>query len=293
MGRRSAHPISSITDCEESVHIPLLFDAASPVLHFDFNLFLQFIFQPSPALLGGLAVTIYASVVAQLIGVILGIFSALAGMAKNRVLRSISGFYVWFFRGTPLLVQMFFIYFGRRICSACDLFPATSISGSSACAARPGGHRGAGDQRGRLHERDHPGRHPLGRSRPDGGGQVARHDVRADDAPDRPAAGGAGDHSAARQRVQQHAEDDVAARRHRACTELFRVAQSVYADTFKPFELFSASPSTTCCSRRSGASSRAASSGGSGRATSAAKSARARARLLGLGGRRAAGESGR
>jgi polar amino acid transport system permease protein len=123
MGRRSAHPISSITDCEESVHIPLLFDAASPVLHFDFNLFLQFIFQPSPALLGGLAVTIYASVVAQLIGVILGIFSALAGMARNRVLRSISGFYVWFFRGTPLLVQMFLIYFGTPYLFGVDLFP--------------------------------------------------------------------------------------------------------------------------------------------------------------------------
>ena len=46
------------THCEESVHIPLLFDAASPGLHFDFDLFLRFIFQPSPALLGGLAITI-------------------------------------------------------------------------------------------------------------------------------------------------------------------------------------------------------------------------------------------
>ena len=105
------------------MHIPLLFDAASPVLNFDFDLFLKFIFQPSPALLGGLAITIYASVVAQLVGVILGIFSALAGMARNRILRSISGFYVWFFRGTPLLVQMFLIYFGTPYLFGVDLFP--------------------------------------------------------------------------------------------------------------------------------------------------------------------------
>jgi len=105
------------------VHIPVFFDAAGPVLHFDFDLFLKFIFQPSPALIGGLAITIYASVVAQFVGVILGIFSALAGMARNRILRSISGFYVWFFRGTPLLVQMFLIYFGTPYLFGVDLFP--------------------------------------------------------------------------------------------------------------------------------------------------------------------------
>jgi len=104
------------------VHISVLL-ATSPVLHFDVDLFLKFIFQPSPALIGGLAITIYASVVAQFFGVVLGIFSALAGMARNRVLRTISGFYVWFFRGTPLLVQMFIIYFGTPYLLGVDLFP--------------------------------------------------------------------------------------------------------------------------------------------------------------------------
>jgi polar amino acid transport system permease protein len=104
------------------VHISVLL-ATTPVLHFDLDFFLKFVFQPSPALIGGLAITIYASVIAQLVGVILGIFSALAGMARNRVLRSISGFYVWFFRGTPLLVQMFLVYFGTPYLFGVDLFP--------------------------------------------------------------------------------------------------------------------------------------------------------------------------
>jgi polar amino acid transport system permease protein len=104
------------------VHISVLL-ATSPVLHFDVDLFLKFIFQPSPALIGGLAITIYASVVSQVFGVVIGIFSALAGMARNRILRTISGFYVWFFRGTPLLVQMFIIYFGTPYLFGIDLFP--------------------------------------------------------------------------------------------------------------------------------------------------------------------------
>jgi polar amino acid transport system permease protein len=104
------------------VHISVLL-ATGPVLHFDVDFFLKFVFQPSPALIGGLAITIYASVVAQFVGVILGIFSALAGMARNRILRAISGFYVWFFRGTPLLVQMFLVYFGTPYLFGVDLFP--------------------------------------------------------------------------------------------------------------------------------------------------------------------------
>jgi len=104
------------------VHISVLL-ATQPVLHFDVDLFLKFIFQPSPALIGGLAITIYASVVSQILGVVIGIFSALAGMARNRILRIISGFYVWFFRGTPLLVQMFIIYFGTPYLFGIDLFP--------------------------------------------------------------------------------------------------------------------------------------------------------------------------
>ena len=105
------------------MHISVLLATAGPVLNFDVDFFLKFVFQPSPALIGGLAITIYASVIAQLVGVILGIFSALAGMAKNRILRGISGFYVWFFRGTPLLVQMFLVYFGTPYLFGVDLFP--------------------------------------------------------------------------------------------------------------------------------------------------------------------------
>ena len=105
------------------MHPSVFLAAAGPTLHFDLDFFLDFVFHPSSALIGGLAITIYASVIAQTVGVILGTLSALAGMARNRVLRAISGIYVWFFRGTPLLVQMFLVYFGTPYLLGVDLFP--------------------------------------------------------------------------------------------------------------------------------------------------------------------------
>jgi polar amino acid transport system permease protein len=101
-----------------------LLAAQSPQLHFDLQFFLNFVFNPSPALIGGLIITIYVAVIAQIMGVVLGIFSALAGMSKQPVLRRISGVYVWFFRGTPVLVQIFLVYFGTPyLFGGLDLFP--------------------------------------------------------------------------------------------------------------------------------------------------------------------------
>jgi polar amino acid transport system permease protein len=50
--------------------------------------------------------TIFISVVAQFFGIILGLIAALMKMSKNPILRGIAGFYIWVFRGTPLLVQL-------------------------------------------------------------------------------------------------------------------------------------------------------------------------------------------
>ncbi len=92
-------------------------------LQFDVTYFLNFVFNPSPGLIGGLAITIYVSIIAQAVGVVLGVFSGLAGMAKNSVLRNVSRGYVWLFRGTPLLVQLFLVYYGTPYILGIDLFP--------------------------------------------------------------------------------------------------------------------------------------------------------------------------
>ena len=61
-------------------------------------------------------------VVAMLIGVLLGLPIAIARMSKDPLANSLSGLFVWFFRGTPLLVQLILWY------NLSFLFPEISIS---------------------------------------------------------------------------------------------------------------------------------------------------------------------
>jgi polar amino acid transport system permease protein len=55
--------------------------------------------------------TIWLAVVSQTLGVTIGLIMALVGLSRNCVLRRFSQFYVWLFRGIPLLVQLFLLYF--------------------------------------------------------------------------------------------------------------------------------------------------------------------------------------
>jgi polar amino acid transport system permease protein len=62
--------------------------------------------------MGVLYVTIVVSVAAQALGVLLGVLAALGKMSRILPLRLIANLYIWFFRGTPLLVQLAFFYYG-------------------------------------------------------------------------------------------------------------------------------------------------------------------------------------
>jgi polar amino acid transport system permease protein len=67
--------------------------------------------------------TVYVSVIAQVMGVILGLIAALMRMSKFAPFRLLSGIYVWIFRGTPLLVQIFFVYYGSNQLLGFTLIP--------------------------------------------------------------------------------------------------------------------------------------------------------------------------
>jgi glutamine transport system permease protein len=73
---------------------------------------LQFFQTAMPQLLAGAWVTIQFTVVSAFFGMILGLVVAVARISRNPFLRIISTAYVEFFRGTPLLVQIFIIAFG-------------------------------------------------------------------------------------------------------------------------------------------------------------------------------------
>jgi polar amino acid transport system permease protein len=59
-------------------------------------------------ILQGVVTTLELTVLAMLIGIILGVVLAVMRLSPNPVMSWVSWIYIWFFRGTPVLVQIFF-----------------------------------------------------------------------------------------------------------------------------------------------------------------------------------------
>ena len=79
-------------------------------LDFDFHVVWRFLFNEE--IRRGAWMTIQVAVLAQGIGVVLGLLFAVMRVSRNPLPRFLSGFYVWFFRGTPALLQLYILYFG-------------------------------------------------------------------------------------------------------------------------------------------------------------------------------------
>lgn len=76
-----------------------------------------------PSLLSGAWITVALTVSSVAAGVICSVFIALGKMSKFKPLSLICRAYIFFFRGTPLLMQLYFLWFGLPL-----LFPALTIS---------------------------------------------------------------------------------------------------------------------------------------------------------------------
>ena len=76
------------------------------------NLDYSVVFAKIPILLEGCWVTLQISFFALLLGMVFGIAGALCRISSNKVLNSGAFFYVWVIRGTPVMVQLFILYFG-------------------------------------------------------------------------------------------------------------------------------------------------------------------------------------
>jgi polar amino acid transport system permease protein len=61
-------------------------------------------------ILDGLVKTLELTILAMAIGIVLGVILALMRLSANPLLTSSSWTYIWFFRGTPLLVQVIFFF---------------------------------------------------------------------------------------------------------------------------------------------------------------------------------------
>jgi octopine/nopaline transport system permease protein len=73
---------------------------------------LELMWQSVPELLGGLGLTLQLVALSLVLGFFLAIGVALMRLSRNPILAPISFAYVFVFRGTPLLVQIFLIYYG-------------------------------------------------------------------------------------------------------------------------------------------------------------------------------------
>ncbi|POR55455.1 amino acid ABC transporter membrane protein (PAAT family) [Bosea psychrotolerans] len=80
-------------------------------------------FFTAPAILGGLANTVIMTVCAMALGIALGVIFAIMAMSPNAVMRGSAAFYIWFFRGTPLILQLL-IWFNLAL-----VFPTIGIPG--------------------------------------------------------------------------------------------------------------------------------------------------------------------
>src|SRR5216684_7864254 len=82
-------------------------------LVFRWDVVWHFLFQdPNLIFLNAAWITLWLSVVSQTCGVILGLFLALMRMSRFPVLSRVAGAYIWFFRGSPLLVQVLLLWDG-------------------------------------------------------------------------------------------------------------------------------------------------------------------------------------
>ena len=75
-----------------------------------------------PAIMDGLRTTLILTALAMSMAIVLGIILAACRMSENLVLSGLSQAYLWFFRGTPLLVQLIFWY------NLSALYPRLSLS---------------------------------------------------------------------------------------------------------------------------------------------------------------------
>ena len=87
--------------------------------NFQWPVFFKYLF--ADIMIQGLGLTVWLTAVAMVVGISLGIVLAVARMSSNPVISSLTAAYLWFFRGTPILVQLIFWY------NLAALFPVIAI----------------------------------------------------------------------------------------------------------------------------------------------------------------------
>ena len=91
-----------------------------------------------PLLLMGAAVTVKITALSVGLGIVIGLFVGIARISHSRVLRVLAAIYVDFLRGTPLLVQIFLIYFALPIVTGHHMDPF--VAAIASCSINSGAY---------------------------------------------------------------------------------------------------------------------------------------------------------
>lgn len=92
--------------------------------NFDFDS--SVIWEAIPALLDGAELTLIITVVGCFFGFILGVTAGFLRLSKLAVIRKLAGIYIESVRGTPLMVQVMFLYFGLPMALGTRIPPLTA-----------------------------------------------------------------------------------------------------------------------------------------------------------------------
>jgi polar amino acid transport system permease protein len=79
-----------------------------PIMEWRFGWDVVFQYFTSALMVKGLLITIELTLIAMLIGIVLGVLVAIMRLSPNRLLSIPAWIYTWFFRGTPVYVQLLF-----------------------------------------------------------------------------------------------------------------------------------------------------------------------------------------
>ncbi len=91
-----------------------------------------------PLLLMGALVTVKITAISVGLGIVIGLFVGIARIAHSRILRVLAAIYVDFLRGTPLLVQIFLIYFALPIITGHHMDPF--VAAIASCSINSGAY---------------------------------------------------------------------------------------------------------------------------------------------------------
>ena len=115
------HPVRTAVTIVLSFLILLVLYLCAVNPNFGWSVVGQYLFDAS--VMHGIGVTLSLTVVSMLLGIVLGLVCAVGKLSRLRFFMGLSDLYLWFFRTTPLLVQLLFWY------NLSALFPVLGIPG--------------------------------------------------------------------------------------------------------------------------------------------------------------------